>query len=49
MLKIVVHKYKRIDGFINNAYPRTKDWGSHFEDIPLALLVLILPFTVKAE
>lgn len=29
-------KYGRIDGWINNAYPRTKDWGSKFENIPLA-------------
>lgn len=25
--------YGRIDGLVNNAYPRTKDWGSSFEDI----------------
>lgn len=25
-----------IDGWVNNAYPRTKDWGARFEDIPLA-------------
>ncbi|HTK19652.1 MAG TPA: oxidoreductase [Mucilaginibacter sp.] len=29
----VFEKYNRIDGLINNAYPRTKDWGSKFEDI----------------
>lgn len=26
--------YGRIDGLVNNAYPRTKDWGITFEDIP---------------
>ena len=31
--RIILHKYKRIDGWVNNAYPRTKDWGDRFEDI----------------
>src|SRR6187551_2916330 len=26
-------EYGRIDGWVNNAYPRTKDWGTKFEDI----------------
>lgn len=26
-------KFGRIDGFVNNAYPRTKDWGTRFEEI----------------
>lgn len=25
--------FGRIDGLVNNAYPRTKDWGAKFEDI----------------
>jgi NAD(P)-dependent dehydrogenase (short-subunit alcohol dehydrogenase family) len=29
----IVAKYGRIDGLVNNAYPRTKDWGAKFEDI----------------
>lgn len=29
----VVQRYERIDGWINNAYPRTKDWGDDFLDI----------------
>jgi NAD(P)-dependent dehydrogenase (short-subunit alcohol dehydrogenase family) len=29
----IVAKYGRIDGWINNAYPRTSDWGNKFEDI----------------
>jgi NAD(P)-dependent dehydrogenase (short-subunit alcohol dehydrogenase family) len=29
----VVSKYGRIDGLINNAYPRTSDWGVKFENI----------------
>lgn len=33
-LKIVKDKYGKIDGLVNNAYPRTKDWGNFsFEDI----------------
>jgi NAD(P)-dependent dehydrogenase (short-subunit alcohol dehydrogenase family) len=32
-LKLVLSKYSRIDGLVNNAYPRTKDWGTKFEDI----------------
>lgn len=31
----VVGKFGRIDGLVNNAYPRTKDWGAKFEDIEL--------------
>lgn len=31
----IVEKYNKIDGWINNAYPRTKDWGLKFENIPL--------------
>ena len=29
----VIRKYSRIDGLINNAYPRTEDWGSSFDVI----------------
>jgi NAD(P)-dependent dehydrogenase (short-subunit alcohol dehydrogenase family) len=29
----VFSKYKRIDGLVNNAYPRTADWGKKFEDL----------------
>lgn len=28
-----VAEFKRIDGWINNAYPRTSDWGNKVEDI----------------
>lgn len=31
----IIEKYTQIDGWVNNAYPRTKDWGNKFEDIPL--------------
>ena len=31
----IIHQYGRIDGWINNAYPRTSDWGVKFEDIPI--------------
>jgi|TARA_B110000914_G_C15516362_1_gene473811 NAD(P)-dependent dehydrogenase (short-subunit alcohol dehydrogenase family) len=34
-LKLVIEKYNRIDGLVNNAYPRTKDWGRKFEEIEL--------------
>jgi NAD(P)-dependent dehydrogenase (short-subunit alcohol dehydrogenase family) len=29
----VLAKYGRLDGWVNNAYPRTKDWGNRFEEI----------------
>lgn len=32
-IKTVLKYYGKIDGLVNNAYPRTKDWGSKFEDI----------------
>lgn len=34
-VKIVVDKFGRIDGLVNNAYPRTADWGNKFENIKL--------------
>ncbi|MFK7946510.1 MAG: SDR family oxidoreductase [Saprospiraceae bacterium] len=35
-LNQVFHKYKKIDGLVNNAYPRTKNWGISFaEDLDL--------------
>lgn len=32
-IKLVISKFNHIDGLVNNAYPRTKDWGLKFEDI----------------
>lgn len=32
-IKLVSSHYGKIDGLVNNAYPRTKDWGTKFEDI----------------
>ena len=29
------NRFGRIDGWVNNAYPRTEDWGRKFEDILL--------------
>lgn len=29
----LLHKYGHIDGWVNNAYPRTADWGNKFENI----------------
>ena len=33
--KLVAETFGKIDGLVNNAYPRTKDWGNKFEDIKL--------------
>ena len=30
----VLVKYGRLDGWVNNAYPRTLDWANRFEEIP---------------
>lgn len=32
-LDAVMNHYGRLDGLVNNAYPRTKDWGVDFEDM----------------
>jgi NAD(P)-dependent dehydrogenase (short-subunit alcohol dehydrogenase family) len=32
----VTGRYQRIDGLVNNAYPRTEDWGNKFEDVSLS-------------
>lgn len=32
-INYIVNKFGRIDGLVNNAYPRTQDWGTPFEDI----------------
>ena len=32
-IELVRNKFNCIDGLVNNAYPRTKDWGAKFEDI----------------
>jgi len=34
-IKKILNKYNRIDGWVNNAYPRTKDWGDKLEDISI--------------
>ncbi len=34
-IEYILEKYKKIDIWINNAYPRTSDWGNKFEDIKL--------------
>ena len=33
LIDTVISKYGRIDGLVNNAYPRTSDWGNKVEDI----------------
>ena len=30
----VIEGFGRIDGLVNSAYPRTKDWGMKFEEVP---------------
>jgi NAD(P)-dependent dehydrogenase (short-subunit alcohol dehydrogenase family) len=35
LVKKVSERYKRIDGLVNNAYPRTSDWGNVFEDVSM--------------
>jgi NAD(P)-dependent dehydrogenase (short-subunit alcohol dehydrogenase family) len=37
-VKLVVEQHRRIDGLVNNAYPRTDDWGSSFEDMSIESL-----------
>lgn len=32
-IQLVINNFNNIDGLVNNAYPRTKDWGLKFEDI----------------
>jgi NAD(P)-dependent dehydrogenase (short-subunit alcohol dehydrogenase family) len=32
----IIERFGRIDGLVNNAYPRTPDWGSRFEDVTYA-------------
>ena len=32
-ISAVLSRYDRVDGWVNNAYPRTKDWGNKFENI----------------
>jgi NAD(P)-dependent dehydrogenase (short-subunit alcohol dehydrogenase family) len=33
-IEAIITKYNQIDGWVNNAYPRTKDWSCKFENIP---------------
>ncbi len=32
-IDLVISKYGKIDGLVNNAYPRSNDWGNKFENI----------------
>jgi NAD(P)-dependent dehydrogenase (short-subunit alcohol dehydrogenase family) len=36
MLKLLMETYGTVDGLVNNAYPRTSDWGNKFEDITMS-------------
>ena len=31
----IIQKHGKIDGWVNNAYPRTSDWGNKFEEISI--------------
>ena len=31
----IIERYGKLDGLVNNAYPRTSDWGIKYESIPL--------------
>lgn len=35
VLKTLMQNYDQIHGLVNNAYPRTKDWGEKVEDVEL--------------
>lgn len=32
-ISLIIAKFRKIDGWVNNAYPRTNDWGEKFENI----------------
>jgi len=32
-INLIIDTHKKIDGWVNNAYPRTEDWGNKFENI----------------
>lgn len=32
-IELIINKFNRVDGLVNNAYPRTEDWGLKFENI----------------
>jgi NAD(P)-dependent dehydrogenase (short-subunit alcohol dehydrogenase family) len=32
-INLIIEEFGRIDGLVNNAYPKTKDWGTKFENI----------------
>ena len=34
-ISIILERYSRIDGWVNNAYPRNNFWGKRIEDLPI--------------
>ena len=43
----VMERYKRVDGLVNNAYPRTRDWGVRFEDMQMNSVFLLCQTVLK--
>ncbi len=35
LVDTLIKEFGRVDGWVNNAYPRTSDWGNKLEDTPL--------------
>jgi NAD(P)-dependent dehydrogenase (short-subunit alcohol dehydrogenase family) len=34
-INAILSEFGKIDGWVNNAYPRTSDWGNHLEDVSI--------------
>lgn len=47
-IDIVISKYNKIDGLVNNAYPRTSDWGLKFEDIVISSWQLNIDYQLNS-
>lgn len=47
-IDLVISKYNKIDGLVNNAYPRTSDWGLKFEDIPISSWQLNIDYQLNS-
>jgi NAD(P)-dependent dehydrogenase (short-subunit alcohol dehydrogenase family) len=47
-IDLVISKYNKIDGLVNNAYPRTSDWGLKFEDIVISSWQLNIDYQLNS-